>query len=185
MKKFTFFVILSLISCGPSEAEIQDRIDEAVDLAVSEALENYSNTSTSSTTLSTSYICSTLDYATKNLIDGINSFGTAAAEFDYFGKTSKFSKSYEIGIKNKDNSLNALSGLPNPSTNTAINNNWYTRYFDSINAGIDLYKITLQLMNSLNSGEKDYKNLENALWESIEEFAEWEEEHLLLPECPK
>ena len=185
MKKITFFVMLFLVSCGPSEAEIQDRIDEAVDLAVSEALENYSNTSTTTTTLSTSYICSTLDYATKNLIDGINSFGTAAIQFEYYGKNSKFLKSYELGLKNKDNSLSALSDLPTPSTNTSINNNWYTRYIDSINIGISLYEVTLQFMSSLNSGEMEYKNLENVLWGSIENFADWEEEHLLLPECPK
>ena len=47
MKKFLIFMIFFLISCGPSEEEIQERIDEAVFQATS------TTTTTTTTTLPT------------------------------------------------------------------------------------------------------------------------------------
>ncbi len=56
MKKLTIFLLLLFISCGPSEEEIQARIDDAVEQATSSTTTSTSSTttSTSSTTTSTS-----------------------------------------------------------------------------------------------------------------------------------
>ena len=50
MKKVLILLLLFIVSCGPSEQEIQSQIDEAVE----EALQEVSSTSTSTTTTSTS-----------------------------------------------------------------------------------------------------------------------------------
>lgn len=49
MKKFLILIIVFLISCGPSEEEVQERIDEAVFQATSTT--TFTTTSTTTTTL--------------------------------------------------------------------------------------------------------------------------------------
>ena len=51
MKKVLILLLLLTVACGPSEQEIQARIDEAVDEAVEEVLEEITTTTSSTTTV--------------------------------------------------------------------------------------------------------------------------------------
>ena len=46
MKKFLIISLLLIFSCGPSEEEIQERIDEAVEVAISNIEDNTTTTTT-------------------------------------------------------------------------------------------------------------------------------------------
>ena len=59
MKKFFYVLLLLLISCGPSEDEIQERIDEAVVQAIATSSSTSSTTVTTTTTTTTT---TTIDY---------------------------------------------------------------------------------------------------------------------------
>ena len=51
MKKVLILLLLFIVACGPSEQEIQAQIDEAVETAVEEVLEEVTTTSSSTTTI--------------------------------------------------------------------------------------------------------------------------------------
>ncbi|MCH1611763.1 MAG: hypothetical protein L7S72_00560, partial [Flavobacteriales bacterium] len=102
MKKYFILYLLLIVSCGPSETEIQARIDNAVEQATSTTATSSTSTTvadstTSTTTSSTSTTVADSTTSTTTTLDNSNDFISAYLS-DYTLYDEEFGTSVEVTI---------------------------------------------------------------------------------------
>ena len=118
MKKLMILLLSLIMTCGPSEAEIQERISQAVNEATSTTLAPTTTSTTTSTTSSTSttVVDST---TTSTTIDSNNDYSSTYLS-DYTLYDEEFGTSVEVIISNEVRTI-ASNAIPNHRTGTFPN----------------------------------------------------------------
>ena len=124
VKKYFILYLLLIVSCGPSETEIQARIDNAVEQATSTTTTSSTSTTvadstTSTTTSSTSTTVADSTTSTTTTLDNSNDFINAYLS-DYTLYDEEFGTSVEVTISNKVRNI-VSNAIPNHRTGSFPN----------------------------------------------------------------
>ena len=118
MKKVMILLLSLFITCGPSEAEIQERISQAVNEATSTTL---APTTTSTTTSTTSSTSTTVEDSTttSTTLDNSNNYSSGYLS-DYSLYDEEFGTSVEVTISNEFRNI-VSNAIPNHITGSFPN----------------------------------------------------------------
>ena len=118
MKKLMILLLSLFITCGPSEAEIQERISQAVNEATSTTLGPTTTSTTTSTTSSTSTTVAD-STTTSTTLDNSNNYSSGYLS-DYSLYDEEFGTSVEVTISNEVRTI-VSNAIPNHRTGSFPN----------------------------------------------------------------